>query len=268
MSLIHMYYNSYYLHGNQEVSIILPDRPGNQLPKDYYGRDRKYPVLWLLHGAFGDHTDWVRKSKIELYARERDLCVVMPSAFNSGYANWDHFAFGFAMWDYLTEELMPMVYGWYPVSEERSDNFVAGLSMGGRGALKLAVNYPEKFAAAAVLSAAPENLREIDPTKNEARWRRLLENAGSLEALLASSENVWDKIAALAGKDVLPRLYCAIGTEDVWYPNYEKFKRYAESIHLAATFEEGPGGHDWRFWDTYIEKALLFFDAGKAGTAK
>lgn len=262
MSIVSMNFSSYYLQGNHEISIILPDRPRHLLPKDFYGGDRKFKVIWLLHGAFGDHTDWLRKSKIELYARERDLCVVMPSACNSGYANWDHFAMGFSMWDYLTEELMPLIYGWYPVSDQRADNYVAGLSMGGGGAIKLAVNYPEKFAGAAILSASPRNLHEMDPVQNEKQWQRIMNQAGSVEAYLNSYENVWDKLAESAGRNILPRLYFAMGTEDPGYPQYMKFKQYAESIKLKATFEEGPGKHEWRFWDTYIEKAMQFFDTG------
>jgi putative tributyrin esterase len=262
MALVSFKFSSHFLHGNHEISIILPDRPQRQLPKDFYGNGQKYKVLWLLHGAFGDHTDWIRKSKIELYARERDLCVVMPSAFNSNYTNWDQFALGFAFWDYLTEELMPMIYNWFPVSDQRADNFVAGLSMGGRGALKLAVNHPAKFAAAAILSASPINFCAIDPEDGTSHWQRLIDNAGSLDNLLHSADNVWDKLAALAGQDILPKLYFTMGTDDdAWYPQYLAFKQYALSLPLAATFDESPGGHDWRFWDNAIEKALRFFDS-------
>ncbi len=262
MSVVYMNFQSHYLHINHDISIILPDKPQNKLPREFYESGRKYKVLWLLHGAHGDHTDWLRKSKIELYARERDLVVVMPSAFNTGYSNWNNFAMGFSMWDYLTEELMPMVYGWFPVSDQRADNYVAGLSMGGGGTIKLAANYPEKFAAAAILSAAPRNPHEISQDISGKHSQKLIDNAGSLEAYLASYENVWDKLADLTGKDVLPRLYFAMGTEDTWYPGYVKFKQYAETINLKATFVEAPGKHDWRFWDTYIEKALQFFDEG------
>lgn len=255
-----MNFLSHYLHMNHDISIILPDKPSGTEPRDFYGNGLKYKVLWLLHGASGNHTDWIHKSKIELYARERNLFVVMPSAYNTGYSNWNDFAMGFSLWDYLTEELMPVVYGWFPVSSRREDNFVAGLSMGGRGSLKLAVNYPEKFAAAAVLSASPQNPHDITNEKYKKVLQRLIDNYGSLEAYLESCENVWDKLADLSGKDVLPRLYIAMGTEDSAYPGYLRFKQYAESINLKATFEEGPGGHEWRFWDTYIEKALQFFD--------
>ena len=259
MALVRMNFESQYLRNNTEVSIILPDKPRDQEPGEFYGSGTKYPVLWLLHGTYGDHTDWLRKSSIELYACERDLAVVMPSALNSNYSNWNDFGIGYGMWDYVTEELMPLIYNWYPISDKREDNFIAGLSMGGGGALKFAVNHPEKFAAAAILSSAPRNLRAIDPATANSRTLTSIKNAGSLKAYVNSYENVWDKLAELSGKGVLPRLYFACGTEDFLYERFATFIEYAQEINLDATFEQGPGKHEWRFWDTYIQKALVFF---------
>ena len=102
------------------------------------------------------------------------------------------------MFDYLTEELMPLIYGWLPVSDKREDNYIAGLSMGGRGTIKFAVNHPDKFAAAAVLSAAPVDFSLMSPGNPNmmldcANPRTLasIENAGGLEAYQNSCENVW-----------------------------------------------------------------------------
>ena len=108
------------LMGNTTVSVILPDKPWNEKPEKYYSNGKKYKVLWLLHGTFGDHSDWIRKSNIELYASERDLIVVMPSGLNANYANWEHFSIGFNMYDFLTQELMPLIYGWFPACLQSS----------------------------------------------------------------------------------------------------------------------------------------------------
>ena len=149
MALVHLNFQSKYLAGNTDVNLLLPDLPRTEEPGAFYASGKKFPVLWLLHGTFGDYTDWLRKSNVELYACEKDLIVVMPSAQNTDYANWDGFGVGCKMWDYLTEELMPLVYGWFPASKEKKDNFIAGLSMGGRGAIMYAFAYPEKFAQSA-----------------------------------------------------------------------------------------------------------------------
>ena len=83
MALVTMNFESEYLYSNHEISIILPDKPRSLTAKEFYSSGKKYKVLWLLHGTFGDHSDWLRKSNIELYACEKDLIVVMPSALNS-----------------------------------------------------------------------------------------------------------------------------------------------------------------------------------------
>ncbi len=119
MSILTYNFESEYLKNNQAVTVILPDKPRSQTPAQFYRNGRKYKVLWLLHGTYGDHTDWVRKTNIEMYATERNLVVVMPSALNSNYSNWPGFMMGYDMYSYFTEELMPLVYGWLPVSDKR-----------------------------------------------------------------------------------------------------------------------------------------------------
>ena len=269
MALMKINFESEYLKSNFEISVILPDRPKSISPKDFYESGKKYKVLWLLHGTYGDHTDWSRKSNIELYACEKELAVVMPSALNSNYSNWDKATMGFGMYDYFTEELMPMIYNWFPISDARDDNFIAGLSMGGRGTLKFAVNYPEKFAAAAVLSASPENysmmteesLRKSD-SPFSGRLRGMVENAGGADAFIHSNENAWAIIDGRVSRgERLPRLLFACGAQDARvYNNLMKFKPHAEEIGLGAEFYIVDGyKHEWRFWDLAIQRALEFF---------
>lgn len=263
MALVTLNFESQYLNGNTEVSVILPDKPRAQSPAEFYGNGRKYKVLWLLHGTFGDHTDWLRKSNIELYACEKDLIVVMPSALNSDYANWDGCMMGYAMFDYLTEELMPLIYNWFPASDQRADNFIAGLSMGGGGTLKYALAHPEKFAAAAVLSSAARNYQRVLASPEAAGDTRLanrLRNFGGEAKFLASTENTWRMLGEMVGRVDLPRMYCACGTNDFLFDWYREFKAYAGEIGAEITFEEIEGyTHEWRFWDITIQKALTFF---------
>ena len=263
MALISLDFESQYLHGNTTVSIILPENPFTQEPKAFYQREKRYPVLWLLHGTYGDHSDWMRKTNIELYACEKDLIVVMPSALNSDYSNWPKFMLGYAMFDYLIEELMPLVYAWFPASEKREDNFIAGLSMGGSAAVKYAVYYPEKFAAAADLSGPPKDLRTIYAAPFDMldlRHKNRAANAGGVEAYINSYENVWERLPELAKQKDLPRFYFASGTRDFMYDQYLQFKQRAIKAGLDATFEEIEGyAHEWRFWDLTIQHAIDFF---------
>ena len=77
---MHLDFESEYMGSNQDVYIIVPDKPRDKTPAEFYGSKEKYKVLWLLHGTFGDQTDWVRKSNIELYAEEKNLAVVEAGA--------------------------------------------------------------------------------------------------------------------------------------------------------------------------------------------
>lgn len=270
MAFVQFYHESRYLKGNQQVWIILPDLAKDKTPDEFYRSGKKYKVLWLLHGTFGDASDWVRKSNVELYAVERELIVVMPSALNSNYSNWDEYMMGYSMYDYLIKELMPLVYGWLPASDSREDNFIAGLSMGARGTIKYAVNFPEKFAGAAALSQIPTDLSGMqeedfnggDPFAS--RMRTAVINAGGLDKYLASPENTWELINRLAGTGRLPKLFFSCGTADMLYENYMTFKTHAKEIGLEAEFLEIEGyKHEWRFWDQALEKAMDYFGLEK-----
>lgn len=272
MSLATFTFESQYLHSNTQINVILPDKPRDIDAKDYYGSKKKYKVLWLLHGTFGDFTDWQRKSMIELYAREKDLICVMPSGLNANYTSWPNFGIGYDMWNYLTEELMPLVQNWFPASDRREDNFIAGLSMGGTGTIQYAVGFPDKFAAAAVLSWAPYDFRTITDTDSPfggERQRIMIENAGGMDAYMKSNENIWDKLPDFNKLSVKPKLYFTMGKNDFLYDTYVKFKAYAEEINLDATFEEFDDyQHEWRFWDMAIQRALIFFGLGDADLGK
>jgi len=260
MALLTFNFESQYLGNNHEVGIILPDKPRGKTPAEFYGSGEKYKVLWLLHGTFGDYSDWIRKSMIELYACEKDLIVVMLSGMNANYANWPGFATGYNMFDYLFDELMPAVYGWFPASDKREDNFIAGLSMGGGGTIKYAVNRPEKFAAAAILSSCPRDIDSYTEADVVGRTANSVANAGGLQAYKDSYENPWRILKEKVNTGELPRLYFCIGEDDGGYENFKKFEAYAKEIGLDATFETEPGyRHEWRFWDLYIQKALTFF---------
>lgn len=264
MSLVHMNFASQYLGYYTDVNILLPNKPKDLSPASYYGSGHKYKVLYLLHGGLSDYSDWERKTMIELYARERDLVVVMPSVQNSFYTRWSYRASKWVppvdAYGYILDELMPLVSGWYPASSAPEDTYIAGFSMGAVGTLKFVANNPGRFAGAAAFSAAPVDLR-VEPATSEAENQvvQLSFANGSLEAAIAGPDNVRDKL--VENKDLLPPIYCSCGTADNHYEGlYTDFKRFALDEGLPITFSETPGaGHDMRFWNQEIERALDFF---------
>lgn len=273
MALIHLNIRSWCLNTNTDVGIILPSIREGVDAKEYYTSGKKYPVLWLLHGTLGCYNDYLRRTNIELYAAENDLIVVMPSAINSNYSNWTQMTPPFRMFDFLTEELMPIIYGWFPASSKREDNFICGLSMGARGASKFAFNHPDKFAGCSCMSGVPTDIEKViaDGKDNHfyAREMVTVDQAGGLEKYLNSYENVWKKVKEVAEMECPPKFYFCCGKEDGVYPNWKHFEEYANKVGLQATFEELEGyAHEWRFWELELQKTLQFFGFTKRGTNK
>ncbi|WP_435923470.1 alpha/beta hydrolase [Paenibacillus sp. DYY-L-2] len=211
-------------------------------------RDGKLPVLYLLHGLGGDHTEWTRLSSVERYAEEKGIALVLPRADRSYYMDMKQ---GAAYYTYLSEELPAIVKSLFPVSDRREDTFIAGLSMGGYGAFKLALRQPERFAAAASLSGSLDIVHRLsEPTvfRNHEEVRMF----GSVAELKGSD----DDLLALAGKVAAagnqPMLYQCCGTEDFLYEGNRNFLKHAGEVGLEVTYEEGPGSHEWGYWDRMI----------------
>lgn len=289
MALFTLEFFSRTLMVTTQVSVLMPSLGIRDDPRAFYTSGKKYRVLWLLHGSCGDHTDWVRNTNIARYAEERDLIVVMPSVLNSDYSNYASFADGFDVWDYIPNELMPMIYNWLPASDEREDNFIAGMSMGGNGALMYALAYPEKFGGVAVLSSTAREIEYLRPLASltSEQFREAAKDAErcpgpngtgmrlkeinqvckypTVQDFLDSCENAWDRLPETAARGGLPRMYVCCGTEDRnVYPRYLRFCKYLEGLGVDALCEEYPGyRHEYRLWNEAIEKALDIFGIEK-----
>lgn len=251
------------LYSSVRVNVILPTPDSSA---EFFGTTTKYPepgekfqTLYLLHGFSADYTDWQRFSRIESYAQQKHLAVVLASANNSSYTD---LPYGGQYFQFFTEELPRLVQAIFPLSEKREDNFVAGLSMGGFGSLKMALLCPEKYAAAASLSGglgnrrpdAPKSTNHPNLPSDRYRYNQygehmeyFDENKDDLTVVLKNA--VRDNVD-------LPKLYVCCGTEDFAYPNSVAFRDLAASLGVDLTYAEGPGVHDFDFWDPYIRKIL------------
>lgn len=282
MALITLDFESHYMGSNQNVNIIVPDKPRDVTCKDFYESKTKYPVLWLLHGTFGGYSDWIRKSNIETYACEHNFIVVMPGIGNADYVNWPTYTLGLDSEKYIIEELMPLVYNWLPASNKRIDNFIAGLSMGGEGCLKFALKYPKLFSKACVMSYIPSNLesqkeeltklynQSLDEVLNsndvmhsKQRLYNVMHNIGSVDKYLSSDYNL-QKMLLDSSKDELPELLFTCGTDDVIFADLiEPFKAFLKQNNIHVKWSLGPGYHEWRVWERDIQVAFEFFSKDK-----
>ncbi len=258
---------SEHLRIGTNLNIILPDRPANAKAKDYYTSGEKFKVLWLLHGSFGDYSDWLRKTNIELYATQRGIAVVMFSAMNTEYYSWPKFNLGYDPYNYLFEELMPLVYNWFPISSEPKDNFVAGLSMGGFGATLYGFNRPELFGGIGAFSGVPFDVEgKQEAIAMHDRLVTLVEAHGGYDAYMKSPLNVWQKTkdyaAALEQGKVQPlKLYFSCGDADsLMYEPFLEYKDLVDDLGLEARFDIGEGhAHTWEYWDISVLAALDYF---------
>jgi S-formylglutathione hydrolase FrmB len=242
--------------------VILPQATTLQIGMAGGRRQETYPTLYLLHGLSDDHTIWTRRTSIERYAAERNLAVVMPAVARSFYQDM---ASGPKYWTFLSEELPALCQHYFPLSPVRADRFAAGLSMGGYGALRLGLARPEQFAAVASLSGALDlarRLREID--KAFSRLSRQ-EWAGILgpEFKAPADADLWllaSKMAASTGPR--PALYVSCGTEDDLLADTRGFRQHLDAVGLPVTYHEGPGAHEWGYWDAQIQRVLAWLPLG------
>ena len=253
MILSEVHFSSDVLAGRCTMNVLLPQRKSSD-PQDLF--HPPFRVLYLLHGYTDDHTAWQRWTSIERYAEGLNLAVIMPAVQNSFYTDMVH---GGKFFTFLTEELPAIVHDLFPLSIERSGTFVAGLSMGGYGAFKLALSRPDLYAAAASLSGAldiRELVKEHDDPENAAWLERMSNIFGDLEKVPGSPHDLFELAQNVSRSANKPRLFQYCGTEDVLYADNLRFRDFIRPLGFDYTYEETPGDHRWVYWDALIQKVL------------
>lgn len=273
MALLDVHCFSEALGLNVTFSVLLPQQTSaRQIGVASGAAQARSPTLFLLHGLSDDHTIWLRRTSIERYAAAKNLAVVMPAAGRSFYQDM---ASGPKYWTFISEELPALCRQWFPLSAAREENFVAGLSMGGYGALRLALTFPERFAAAASLSGAldlPRRLLEID--KPGARiaaeeWRGIF----GPRTVISNTDADLRYLARCVSSSnysphAKPKLYLCCGTDDELLAESRSLRSSLAGEDLSLTYEEGPGGHEWGYWDRQIQRVLDWLPLPPASPAR
>jgi len=235
------------------VNVLLPQRK----PADSHDQYRTpFRVLYLLHGYSDDQTAWQRWTSIERYAEGLNLTVIMPAAQNSFYTDMAH---GGKFFRFLAEELPTVLHELFPLSSARADTFVAGLSMGGYGAFKLALSRPDQYAAAASLSGAVD-IAEVIKRNNEPdspAWLEQMRNIfGDLSKVPGSPHDLFNLAKKVSQSANKPRLFQYCGTDDFLYQDNLRLRDFISPLGFDYTYEETPGGHTWDHWDRTIQRVL------------
>ena len=244
MSFAEFHFRSACLDRETAVNVILP----NDLPAG------ECPVVTLLHGMHGSYDNWMRKSNIETLAFFRKIAVVMPEGNNSYYQDM---VYGERFFSYISEELPAVMRRTFGFSADREKNYIAGLSMGGYGAMRTALLLPERYTGAASLSGALDMVRWIaKPQKVPYAIRIWGEDYAA--RVPGSDADLFHLFRTFPKDKPAPKLFFACGTEDALYQAQKDLVPILESRKdvFDYTVKEGPGVHNWLFWNEWIGPAL------------
>jgi putative tributyrin esterase len=242
MGLISYQFTSKMLELSVSVNVLVP----GELKKD-----KQYPVLYLLHGYMGNQSDWLRYTALERYMWEYEMIVVIPDGHQSYYTDFKH---GLPYFSHIALELTEHLEMLLPISKDRKDHSICGLSMGGYGAMKIALTYPEKFGHVGSFSGAlnPDQVKGNIPSRQGLFYAMFGD-----ESILGTSNDLKYLIETnLKNQKEMPDLYMACGTEDFLYQTNLDFKSFLESKDISFTYFESKGAHTWHYWDQIIQRYL------------
>jgi putative tributyrin esterase len=228
-------YNSPALGKPTTAWILVPEGPG------------PFSVLYLLHGGGNDHTAWCRETSLERYAAQwPSLMIVMPD----GGVDFSCDALqGPAYQSSFINDLIPCIDRVFHTRAEKAGRALGGLSMGGYGAIKLALQFPGMFASAHSHSGAFDFGHGWEAHEKETI--RILGDAGE-----GGGPNDAYRLAAECQDP--PVLWIDCGTEDYILDQSRSFHAHLEKLSLKHEYHEFPAGHGWDYWDAHIPKALAF----------
>ena len=254
MALIQVNFISQALKRTVPIQVILPV---DQHPLSTAElQDKPFKTLYLLHGIFGNHTDWVTNTRIQKWAEAKKLAVVMPAGDNAFYLDYPET--GNLYGEFIGRELVEITRRMFPLSHRREDTFIGGLSMGGYGALRNGLKYHETFSHIAVLSGALHMLENTDISPVAKEYSCF----GDLKEAAKSDKNPRVLLQMLQQKNredpsvSFPRIYLSCGTEDVLFDANCVYRDLFQNYGVDLTWEALPGRHDWDFWDRIMPRVL------------
>lgn len=237
------------------INIIFPEESNDVTPLIH----DSIRVLYLLHGLGGNCNEWIRFSKIEYYAKKYNFIVIMPEVNRSFYSNMEY---GLDYFDYISEELPNICQKWFNIPKDRSLNFIAGESMGGYGAMKIALANPNKYNAVASLSGLLDYktfLNRMNLETLEIMHSKEIISIHGIEKSIKNNQDIFQLLQVANKLNQKPRIIQLCGIDDFLYQDNLKFKKAVEILNFDYCYFEGEGDHSWPFWDVAIQKAIQFF---------
>ena len=242
------------------------------LPVGYDAKEKageRYPVVYLLHGLTGHFDNWTDKTKLAEYAAQFNFIIVTPEGGDGWYTDSASVAVD-RYETYITDELIPEIDRKFRAAADRNSRVIAGLSMGGYGALKFGLKYPEKFVLAGSFSGAlgATSLSE----KNAGAWiaKSITGVFGDEASETRKASDIFRIVREMPAEKAkqLPFLYFDCGTEDFLAQNNRDFMNLLVEKKIRHEYRQLPGGHNWIYWDAQVQEFLRlserFFKQSKA----
>ena len=236
MALLRVEYASKALEMNTSFQVFLPDE----------GELKDVKVVYLLHGLTDNCTGWTRYSSCERYARERGVAMVIPEVQRSFYIDG---VYGLNYFTYVSRELPAVCHRMFGLSLEREKSYVMGLSMGGYGALKCALTYPERYAGCGSFSGVTDLRGFMNTPAIPLRSREFTALLGPDHVV--GEEN--DLFALVKKAENVPPVYLSCGEQDRHYGMNNAFSDLLAELGVAHRYDHREGDHCWAFWDRSIQ---------------
>lgn len=222
-------------------------------------------LLVLLHGIFGNYTDWVTGTRVQAFAEAHDLAVVMPSGDNKFYC--DSSTTGDRYGTFIGVELVDFMRKTFNVSKKREDTYIAGLSMGGFGAIVNGLRHPETFSCVAGLSSGliKQGILNATDAPNQLMTATQYCAMFGIDSVkdYDGSENDYEALADKVASDPnKPKIYLCCGLQDGLIEPNRAYRDKLKGLGYDVTWAESAGGHTWEFWGEYIEKVINWLPLG------
>jgi len=228
------------------------------LPVSYSTQQQKrYPVIYLLHGLTGHFTNWTDMAKLGEYAGKYEMIIVTPEGGDGWYT--DSVSKADEKWEsYIVQELMPAIDVKFRTDPRREKRAIVGLSMGGFGALKFGLKYPEKFVIAGSFSGALGAAQITEKQFPGAIGKTIDGIFGPVDSITRSSNDIFAIIRSLTPEKIkaIPFIYLDCGTEDFLFQNNREFVNLLIEKKVPHEYRQLPGAHNWPYWDRQVQEFL------------
>lgn len=250
------------------------------LPESYNTSTRTYPILYLLHGMTGDHNDWITVGEVHRIAGKAiakgdapEMIIIMPDGLYDAFYinNYD----GSVNWeDFFHEEFIPEVESRYRISDRGTPRAIAGLSMGGYGAMYHGVKYKEKFSAVYAMSAAFLEVEPLQDGEEKSDWDREFHQKTwgpdneegypenykehSIQEMFLAMDPIDPSQGGMDQEAPLPKIYIDCGDDDFLFEENTNLANILKSKNVPFEFRIRDGAHTWDYWRTALETTMVF----------